>query len=106
MPTKAPPPPARSQKPPSSVDPTLPVARVVTNPAAAAVVVTRESPEAVNVDIVDVRKPKIRIRTRYGYPIHIPHLQRLIRPEETVELDDHDWIRKQIGYGTFILLED
>jgi hypothetical protein len=43
---------------------------------------------------------------QYGYPIHIPHLQRLIRPDETVELDDHDWIRKQIGYGTFILLED
>ncbi len=102
MPTKAPPPPARSQKPPSSpvgqkpsasVDPTLPFPRAQVAPEPATPV--EPKPPA-----------KIRIRTRYGYPIHIPHLQRLIRPEETVELDDHDWIRKQIGYGTFILLED
>jgi hypothetical protein len=88
---KAPPPLARSQKPPSSplgqsVDPTLPLPKVQAEPAP---------------------KPpvKLRIKLHYGYPIHIPHLNRLLRPDETVELDDHEWLRKQISAGTFDSIE-
>jgi hypothetical protein len=47
---------------------------------------------------------KIRIRTRYKYPIYVPHLDRLVRPDETAELDDHPWLRRQIELNTFILL--
>ena len=95
MPTKAPPPPARPQKPPSSVagqvsvDPTLPLPRAQGAPEPA--ITAEPGPPA-----------KLRIRTRHGYPIHIPHLQRLLRPDETAELDDHPWLRRQITAGTFI----
>ena len=44
----------------------------------------------------------LRIKTRYKYPIYVPHLDRLVRPDETAELDDHEWLRKQIAYGTFV----
>jgi hypothetical protein len=69
------------------VAPTLPIAKVQAAP--------EPTPEP--------KAPvKLRIRTHYGYPIHIPHLNRLLRPDETVELDDHEWLRKQITAGTFI----
>jgi hypothetical protein len=65
------------------VDPTLPITKVQAAPEPKAPV-------------------KLRIRTHYGYPIHIPHLNRLLRPDETVELDDHPWLRRQIELDTFI----
>ena len=44
----------------------------------------------------------LRIRTRYKYPIYVPHLGRLVSPDETAELDDHPWLRRQIELNTFI----
>ena len=48
--------------------------------------------------------PKVRVRTRYDYPIWVPHAGRHVFPGETVELDDVHWLRRQIVLGTFVSL--
>ena len=45
---------------------------------------------------------KLKIKTRYGYPIYVPHLGRKILPGEIAELDEHAWLRRQIVLNTFI----
>lgn len=46
---------------------------------------------------------KLKIRTRYGYPIYVPHLNRRILPGEIAEVDEHAWILRQIALNTFIV---
>jgi hypothetical protein len=79
------------------VDPTLPLPKAQVAPEPAPLPVSEPMPKAPS---------KLRIRTRYGYPIYIPYLERRIRPDEIAELDDHPWLRRQIELNTFILLED
>ena len=47
---------------------------------------------------------KVSVRTKHGYPIWVPHAGRHVFPGETVELDDHEWLRRQIVLGTFVSL--
>ena len=47
---------------------------------------------------------KVRVRTRYDYPIWVPHAGRHVFPGEAVELDDAHWLRRQIVLGTFVSL--
>lgn len=49
-----------------------------------------------------VAPKKLRVKVKHGYAIYVPYLGRRILPEETAELDDHEWLRKQILLNTFI----
>jgi hypothetical protein len=93
-------PPVRKSRPGSQAAPPKPIQAHLPTPV---VPVPLQAVEPVQAQPEAPAAPKkLRIRTRYGYPILVPHLGRLVRPGETAELDDHEWLRRQILLNTFV----
>ena len=95
MPT---PPPVRKPRPGAQAAPPKPIQAPSPAPVLSVPVEVEEPVQALP------EPKKLKIRTRYGYPIYIPHLDRKILPSEIAEVGEHAWILRQIALGTFISL--